>query len=168
MQMTATINVAAAPDKVLAVVSDPVFLAYSSEQAKMKLLDADVNRLDNGAFTMVIRRTAQNDIIPPTFRSFVGAELELRQTEAWAEPIPEGNTERFGTFDLEVVGAPVRIAGRVRLSGTADGSSLVYSGDVKASVPLFGATIEKAVGEAIVKVLESEERLIGDWISSRG
>lgn len=167
MQMTATINVAATPAEVLAVISDPVFLAYSSEQAKMQLLDADVNKLESGAVTMVIRRSAQNDIIPPTFRSFVGAQIELRQTEAWAEPIPADSPERFGTFDLEITGAPVRIAGRVKLSQTPLGSSLVYSGDVNASVPLFGATIEKAVGEAIVKVLESEERLIESWLQAR-
>jgi class 3 adenylate cyclase len=167
MQLTATLNVEASPEQVLAVISDPVFIAFASERAKMRLIDVDVNQLDSGALTLVIRRTAEADMIPANFRSFVGSQLELRQTEAWAEPIPHDSSERYGTFDLEVVGAPVRIAGRIKLSAADRGSVLTYSGEVSASIPLFGATIEKAVGKAITEVLESEEELINNWIHER-
>ena len=161
------ISVAASALSTLNVLSNEAFIAYASDRAQMKLVSVDVNRLDSGGFTSVVRREAKPDLIPANFRSFVGATIELRQTEAWAEPVAGDEGRRFGTFDLEIVGAPVRISGRVALTEADGASQLVYSGDIVASVPLFGSTIEKAVGGAVQDVLSGQQALIEEWLTAQ-
>lgn len=167
MQMSATIRVAAPAEQTLEILANEAFIAFATGRSDMHLLSIDIDRLDSGALTSVVRRNAKSDLIPSNFRSLVGAEIELRQTEAWAEAIPVGGVTRHGTFDLEIVGAPVRISGRTSITENNGESVLVYSGDIVASIPLFGATIEKAVGGAVQEVLNAQERLLDEWLTAQ-
>lgn len=167
MQMSANIRVAVPASQALEILTNEAFIAYATTRADMQLVSIDVARLPSGALTSVVRRNAKSDLIPANFRSLVGAQIELRQTEAWAEPIPDNSLTRHGTFDLEIVGAPVRISGRTTITESEGECELVYSGDIVASVPLFGATIEKAVGGAVQEVLNAQERLLNEWITAQ-
>jgi hypothetical protein len=42
---------------------------------------------------------------------------------------------------------------------------LRYEGEVNASIPLFGATIEKAVGQVVEQVLASHSKLVNEWLA---
>lgn len=165
MELTAQIHANGTPQQVLGALADREFIAFATERAGMRLVSTDIEQLDSGAITLVVRRAATSDLIPANFRSFVGSDIELRQTEAWAESIPEGATTRHGTFDIEIVGAPVRIAGRSTIAEESGQSVLRYEGEVKASIPLFGATIEKAVGQVVEQVLASQSNLVNEWLA---
>lgn len=171
MQMSATITVAASAQDAIDVLAHEPFIAFASERSNMKVVSIVVDRLADGAVTSVVRREVKSDIIPANFRSFVGATIELRQTEAWAEEGAGGNAKRFGTFDLEIVGAPVRISGSMTLAQTDPAvatSELQYSGDIVCSIPFLGASIEKAVGGVIQEVLKAQGQLIDEWIAAQG
>ena len=116
-----------------------------------------------GAFTVTARRALPTDDIPSHVRPFVGQQLDVRQIEAWEAP---SGAERHGTVAVEITGAPVRLTGTMVLAPAGDGAStLTYDGELKASIPLFGAAVEQAAGQAIEACLAAEGRVAADWIA---
>lgn len=168
MQLSATIDIPASASEAFEIITDQGFAQYSCDQSNMTLISADVDFDAPGGITSVIRRSMPSTVIPANFRSFVGNNIEMRQTEVWSQTASDSAADRTGTFNLEIVGAPVRIAGRLSLTDQGARSTLVYSGDVSASIPFFGATIEKSVAQAITQVLADVERLFAQWIQRDG
>ncbi len=111
-----------------------------------------------GGFTVTTRRTLATEQIPQQVRAFVGNRIEVRQVEAWRAP--DGDGARVGTVVVEVVGAPVRLAGRVTLvahGGTR--TAIRYDGDLRAAIPLLGSAVEQATAAAIRSAVAAEERV---------
>mgnify|MGYP003453521778 CR=1 FL=1 len=162
MHLNVVLNYDLSVDEVVDLQCDEGFLQFKADETKTVLLAADVIRHDGGAVTSAVRRTMTSDLIP----ALGGNQLEVRQTEAGAEPELSPGT-RHGTFALEITGAPVRISGSMTVRAADAGAVLEYAGDVVASVPLFAATVETAVGQAITQVLVDEEALARQWLASR-
>ena len=152
-------------DAVVRLVNDAEFIRLKAEHVGSRVVQVDVTAGPDGSFTSSVRRTISSDQIPPQVRSFVGTELEIRQTEAWAEPMDGPQGERHGTVSVEITGAPVRMTGSIRLVPTAEGSLMTYSGDVKSPIPLFGASIETAATEAIRSALTQESAYAAVWLA---
>lgn len=113
-------------------------------------------------FTVTTRRSLPTDQIPPQLRSLVGARIDVRQAEAWDEPDVDG---RHGTVVVEVVGAPVRLTGRTSLRAVSPyACTLTYDGELRASVPLFGAAVEKAAAAAVREALSAEQAVATRWL----
>jgi len=173
MQITNALEITQNPRAVFAALCDPQYVAYRCERAGLNLSTNEVVTTPEGAVTAVARLAMASDVVPANFRSFVGAELDIHQTTAWAEPElsdPAGTGKRVGTFALEIHGAPVRISGTLILDAAANGSGsiLTYSGEIVASVPLFGAMIEKAIAGVVTSMLAQEAQYVSEWIAERG
>jgi hypothetical protein len=171
MKITETMLVSHDPKTVFDTMCDPDYVEYKSERAGITLLSNDVVTTDEGAVTVVTRGSMKSDVVPANFRTFVGSEIEIRQTVAWAEAElseRDGDGKRVGTFALDISGAPVRISGTVILETAPAGSQLAYSGEVNASIPLFGNMIEKAIAGVITDVLAKEASFADEWIARRG
>jgi hypothetical protein len=140
--------------------------AYAEEKGRaMGAVEQQVDVVGDpaGAFTVTARRALPTDDIPPHVRPFVGQQLDVRQIEAWEAP---SGAERHGTVAVEITGAPVRLTGTMVLAPAGDGAStLTYDGELKASIPLFGAAVEQAAGQAIEAGLQAEGRVAADWIA---
>jgi hypothetical protein len=131
-------------------------------------LDGSVEILGDvgGAFTVTTRRTMPTTEIPAAYRSLVGSSLEVRQVEAWEVPAADGS--RRGTLSLEVTGAPVRVTGSLVLGPAPGGRSVEsFSGEIKASVPFVGKTIEKAVAGNVHHVVAVERAAAERWLAGR-
>lgn len=152
-------------DAVVRLVNDVDFIRLKAEHIGARVVQVDVTSGEDGSFTSSVRRTIATDQIPPQVRTFVGSELEVRQTEAWAEPMDGPQGERHGTVSVEITGAPVRMTGTIRLVPTDDGSLMTYTGDVKSPVPLFGGSIETAAADAIRTALTQEAAYTAVWLA---
>ncbi|GII99281.1 uncharacterized protein DUF2505 [Sediminihabitans luteus] len=166
MELTVTLTFDAAPDAVAAMLADAEFVrwraAWSSGEGTVE--QADVTRAADGGFTVSVRRTLPSALIPPQARAFVGDRLEIRQVEVWGPPV-EG--VRSGTVAIEITGAPVRVTGTVRLAAGADGGSAqTYTGEVRATVPLFGSMVEQAAASAVRDALHAEESAARAWLDA--
>lgn len=151
-------------DDAVRLVNDEDFIRFKAQRSGSRLLQVDLTAGADGSHTSAVRRSIPSDQIPAQVRTFVGGELELRQTEAWAEPRTAPGGERFGTVSVEITGAPVRMTGAIRLVPTDGGSVMTYSGEVRSSIPLFGAAVESAAADAIVQALSAEEAAAQEWI----
>ncbi|MEE6287581.1 DUF2505 domain-containing protein [Georgenia sp. MJ173] len=163
MRFDATIDYPADIDRVARMLSDEEFVR--AKIAATGALDStlEVSR-DGDAFTVTTRRQLPTDQVPAKFRSFVGQCLDVRLVEAWQAPGPDG--ARNGTLAIDIVGVPVRVAGRMTLVPGAQGSVQTISGDITASIPLFGGPIEKAAAGAVGKVTAVERRIGLEYLAA--
>ena len=150
-------------EHVAAMLADEEFV-----EAKVRAsgaLSHDVNVVGDatGAFTVTTRRQMPTSDIPTHLRSVVGASLEVRQVEAWEAPEPG---PRRGTVVLEIIGAPVRLTGIIRLVSEPDGATTHhFEGELRASVPLFGAAVEQAAAGAVRTAMDAEARIGAGWLA---
>jgi hypothetical protein len=104
--------------------------------------DAEIveeTRRPDGAVRLVMRQQSAVDL-PGFARKLIPANTTVTQTFDWGPPAPDGT--RKGTWSAEAKGAPVTIGGPTELEATEGGASLVYMGEVRASVPVVGGRLE--------------------------
>lgn len=163
MQLRARLRYDADIVRVATMLADAEFTAAKVRATGALSQDVAVVGEHDHAFTVTTRRQVPTAGIPVQFRSLVGSTLEIRQVEAWEAPT---GTERRGTVVVEIVGAPVRMTGTLRLVPDADGTTAGHiEGDLHASVPLFGAALEQAMARAIQDVVQAEERAAAAWLT---
>ena len=170
MHLTVDLTFPANLDDVSAMFADESFVRWRAQRSTGSVHGAveqtDVTGTADDGFTVVVRRTLPSDIIPVQARPFVGAHLQIRQAEAW-EAADDGR--RAGTVAVEILGAPVRVTATAVLTALPDGGTrLTYAGEVRATVPLFGAVIEEAAVSAVRTTLETEAEAGRDWLAGRG
>jgi len=165
VHLTVELTYAADADAVVAMLADESFIRWRALRGPGgRVEQADVTGSPADGFTIAVRRTLPTDLIPAQVRPFVGDHLEVRQAEVWEAP---SGDLRTGTIAVEIAGAPVRVTGTVRLEPTADGGTRqVYDGEVRATVPLFGAAVAEAAARAVRSTLEAEGAAGQEWLSA--
>ena len=149
-------------DRAVEMLADPDFAHERARASGAADSEAWVDGTANTAFTVSIRRTVPATSIPSEFRSFVGRDLHVRYTEAWQAP---SGDDRIGTFAVEIVGAPGHVGGALGLTPQADDCEFLATGEVKVAIPLFGAMVEKAVMDAVLKGLVLELTAADAWLT---
>ncbi|MFI2754603.1 DUF2505 domain-containing protein [Cellulomonas sp. P22] len=162
MHLRVSFSLAAPPSDVARMLADPLYVDAKVRASGAIEQQVDVVPADGGAFTVTTRRALPTDQIPTNMRPFVGAQIDVRQVEAWEAP--STGDDRQGTVVVEVAGAPVRLTGSIRLLGTADSSTVTYEGELKAAIPLFAGAVEEAAAAAIQTALRSEEDVARRWL----
>ena len=163
MRVEDEIRYPAPPDAVAAMLADPAFVERKVAATQALSYDVDVVATPGGGFTVTTRRTMPTAALPDAARSFVGDTLDIRQVEAWEPPSPDGS--RTGSLVVEVVGAPLRMTGMLRLRSDAEGSVQQVTGDLTSSVPLFGGRLEKAAHPAFMAAIRKEAETGAAWLS---
>lgn len=98
-------------------------------------------------FAITVRHAldAANLNFPDFLTSRIGDHLHLRQTDSW-------NLAKYhGRIQIEIEKTPVKIDMQLVLADRGESSQLKIHGEIKASIPLIGAKIEKAVEGPITK-----------------
>ena len=131
-----------------------------------------VTTVDGGAVVTTIR-VLPTDTMSEAIRSFLGASLNVTQVETWGSIEPDGG--RAGTVSVDIAGAPVRFRGTASLravakdasAGAAAGTVETVDGELKASVPFIGSSVEKAAAPAISSAIKVEQECGTAWLSGR-
>ena len=166
MRITYDHHFAAPIDRVVALLSNEEFAKERARAAGAAHADVLIDHFDDGAFTVVIRRSTPADSIPPELRGLVGGQLVARYTEAWAAAEHNGDpSDREGTFALEIPGTPGHARGAVVLKPIGDGTAFGLAGEVQATLPLFGALVERTIAEAIERALPLELATADAWLA---
>jgi hypothetical protein len=98
-------------------------------------VDIDVVRLSEG--------------IPGFAKKFVGEEIQLVQTEHWADP-------ENGRVEIVIPGKPGQMAGTMRLRESGGTTTETVEMEVKVAIPLVGGKIESLVADLLRKALRAE------------
>lgn len=96
-----------------------------------------------------------------SIQKFTGPTLTVTDEIQW-DTDPSGQT-RTGAASVTVEGMPVRLAGRVSLAPRNSGSALVYTGDLKVSIPLVGPSLERQAAPLLLEALAVQAQVAQTW-----
>lgn len=162
MQVKRTHTFAAGADDVVAMLTDTVAVAAKYEG--MGHRDIAVLGAEHGEESASVRTSRVVDVDLPGFAKRVLKPTNtLVQSDEWHRG-SDGGWE--GTFDVEVQGAPIHMAGTMRLTPDGEGCTEEVVVDVTASIPLIGGRIADWAGKGdVTRSVEAEYDFGDRWLA---
>lgn len=163
MDMQSELRFDSDPVAVFEMLTDENYIARKTQAANAVDHHVKVTR-DGELVTINLTRVMPPDV-PDFVRKFVGDTIDVKQIDTWDASAADGS--RRGTISLELVGAPVTCTGTLSLVPDGTGTRVTISGQLRASVPLFGGKIEQAVHQGLMHVAKVEQRVGTEWLAGR-
>ena len=164
MRLSAEIRYDAEPAAVFAMLVDPDFQERKCAATGALDHEVEIEEYGDGSAGIRTSRTMPTDQVPDFVRTFVGQTLNVVQVDDWQPAATDGS--RDGTAVVEIKGAPVRLAAGMTLRPDGGGTRQTIDGDLKASVPLLGGRIEKAIEPALQAAIRVEQREGRVWLAT--
>jgi hypothetical protein len=164
VRLSAEIRYDADPATVFAMLADPDFQERKCAATGALDHEVEIEEYDDGGAAIRTNRTMPTDNIPDFVRTFVGQTLTVVQVDDWQPAAADGSRE--GTTVVEIKGSPVRLAAAMTLGPDGGGSRQTIDGDLKASVPIVGGRIEKAIEPALQAAIRVEQREGRTWLAA--
>jgi Protein of unknown function (DUF2505) len=162
VKVTAQIRYAADPATTFAMLLDHGFQEQVCRETGARAFDVSVEQAGDGG-TVRTTRELPTDEFPDFVRTFVGDTVQVVRVDTWGAAAADGS--RRGSIVVEIKGAPVRLEGSITLRPEGAATVEDVSGDLKASVPLVGGRIEKAVEPPIRAAVAKEEQVGARWLA---
>ena len=164
MKISATLDYAATPHEVFAMLADEAFQTRKCEATGA--LNHTVSISAQGDRTVIVScRDLPTDDFPAFVKGLVGDTLAITETQDWGPPGTDGT--RQGTLTIDIAGAPIDLDGTLSLAAAGHGSVESVQGDLKARIPMFGGQIEKAAAPAIESAINIEREIGQAWLATR-
>ena len=164
MKISATLDYAATPHEVFAMLADEAFQTRKCEATGA--LNHTVSISAQGDRTVIVSsRDLPTDDFPAFVKSLVGDTLAITETQSWGPPGTDGT--RQGTLTVDIAGTPIDLDGTLSLAAAGHGSVESVQGDLKARIPVFGGQIEKAAVPAIESAINIEREIGQAWLATR-
>ena len=161
MKIAKSIEYAASPEEVFAVLSDVKFQEAKCAATAAVKHSADVKTV--GDHTVITtERILPSDGLPDFAKSMVGDTLKVTETQDWGPA--GGGGGRRGTVEMAVAGAPIALKGTLMLAPAAGGTVETLDAELKATVPLIGGKIEKAAAPPIEEAIDIEATTARTWL----
>lgn len=143
-------------ETVFELLTDPDFLVERS--IAIGELSADCEIEDDGETTTIkMTREVERDDLPKFIAKLFSTVQTLELTEQWQS----SGDDKVGSFLLNVVGQPVTIMAKLKLTTTSDGCEYAVEHSAKAKIPLIGGKIEKfIIGQTATGVEDEVNYLI--------
>jgi hypothetical protein len=150
MQLNETLDYAADPDTVFAMLCDQ---SWREEVCRRTYATEYTVTVEQRGDDVVVRTTR---IVPAPegAKKIVGATLTVEQTETWGHAGAGG--ARRADLEIAIKGQPAGMKGTITLAAGGTGSLEVVSGDVKVRIPFIGAKFEPQIADAIRGALAEE------------
>jgi hypothetical protein len=165
VRLSAQIRYDADPAQVFSMLVDPDFQEAKCQASGSVEHEVEVSVGPDGDAKVISRRTMPTERVPDYIKSLLGGSLRLLETQQWQPAAQDGS--RTGSVIVQIEGAPVRFTGSMALAATDGGTLEPIEGELKASVPLFGARIEQAVQPAVMAAIRVEQRTGTAWLARR-
>ena len=157
--LKARLDIPADPAAAFALLTDPDYVREVATSTGGVDVDVTVTATDDGGATIVSKRTVPAEV-PSYAKAFVGDTIRLTEERVLGAAGADGGRE--GTLTVEFGGAPVSVAGTLRLIAAGAGTAVDVDVSIKASVPFVGGKIEKLCAEQIEASLTREESVAAE------
>ena len=162
MKFATTVEYAATPDEVFAVLSDAKFQEAKCAATAAIKHSAAVKTI--GDRTVIsTERVLPSDGLPDFAKSMVGDALKVTETQDWGPASDDGT--RQGTVEMGVAGAPISLKGTLSLKPGGSGAIETIDAELKARVPLIGGKMEKAAAPPIEEAIAIEHQTAVAWLN---
>lgn len=165
MRITETVEHAADPEQVFAMICSPDYQDLKCERSGALEHEVAVE-VEEGATTVVTRRRLPSTGFPDFAKGFVGEAVDVVETQRWGQAADDGR--RTAALHVEIPRTPVVLTGSVRLEPSSGGTLHTVEGDLKANVPLLGGRIERAVAPVLSSAVRLEGRVGQEWRALHG
>ena len=164
MPIDHTATFPAAPDDVLAVLTDEAFLRDYAQALGARLESVEVVPADGSPRT-TLRLVVPTRGIPAVFTRFVGREVAVADRRHWAA---DGDGGHRGVLQVEsrILGRTAAVRGERRLRPTAGGTRSTVTGAAEVDAPVVGRQAEAAVRELAMVVLRREDDVLRRWLGT--
>lgn len=143
---------------------DPVFLrARLAELGGRNAALFDHRAEPDGRVSYRLRHGVEAKNLPPAVRTLLGGDLTIDRAETW-RPEPGGGYS--GTVRVTIPNMPGDLGGKVALTDTESGSTLLLDGEVRIPIPLVGGKIEETVSGQITQLLDNEHAFAEKWLNT--
>jgi hypothetical protein len=157
--------------RVFEALSDRAYL--EARQAELGGKGAALLKFDTGGSPpdqaeYTVRQGVGREDLPAAIQKVLSGDLVIERTENWRKTA-DGRYE--GTIDANVVGAPGRITGTMRLfdlddiGGGRAGSEFALDGEAQVKIPLVGGKVEAVIAEQVQKLVGKETQFALDWLA---
>jgi hypothetical protein len=162
MKIATTMEYAATPDEVFAVLADQAFQEAKCAATAAIRYTAAITE-SGGSTVITTERILPADDLPDFAKNMVGETLKVVETQTWGAPSVDGS--RTGTVQMAVAGVPVALNGTLALAPGGPGSVEHLDAELKAKVPLIGGKIEKAAAKPIEEAIAIEAATVKKWLA---
>ncbi|GAA2739257.1 DUF2505 domain-containing protein [Pedococcus aerophilus] len=162
MKIATTMEYAATPEEVFAVLTDQAFQEAKCAATAAIKYTASVKESGGGA-VITTERILPADDLPDFAKNMVGETLKVVETQTWGAASADGS--RTGTVEMSVAGVPVALNGKLALAPGGPGSIEHLDAELKAKVPLIGGKIEKAAAKPIEEAIAIEASTVKEWLA---
>ena len=162
MKIAKTIEYAATPEEVFAVLSDAKFQEAKCAATAAIKYSASVKTVGDRTI-ITTERILPSDDLPDFAKSMVGETLKVTETQDWGPASDDGS--RQGTVEMAVAGAPISLKGTLSMRPGGPGTVEQLDSELKAKVPLIGGKIEKAAAPPIEQAIEIEGKTAANWLA---
>ncbi|WP_127841689.1 DUF2505 domain-containing protein [Actinomyces wuliandei] len=166
MRKTITITYPTSPARAAQMLADPGYQNLRVERLDLDDASATVTPDDQGSdhgFVTTITGTVPPSRLPAAAARFVRSGVSFAVSETWGEAAPDGT--RTGSYDIDVKGAPVKVAATATMAPAGDATTVTVDVDVEVTVPLVGKSIEERAASRVSRVVEDEERRAAAWLA---
>lgn len=120
----------------------------------------------DGGARVALTQVIEAANLPSIVGRIKAGDLAITRTEAWG-PLGAGTGAATASASAEVTaevsGTPATVTGTTTLAG-ADTTTVRTHGHVRVPVPLVGGTIEQAVADNVVRLLQAEQHFTEQWL----
>lgn len=155
MKLDYTHTYAATPERVVALLRNPEFIADIARHAGA--LEHE-SAIDNDVTRLMMKLP-----VPSHLTKFVGQSIALQQVFRFQPPSPDGSID--GNVEVDVPGMPVDVNAVAALRPTDAGTTAHYTGDLKVKIPLVGKKVESQIEPFIRDAFDGLQRRATDWLS---
>lgn len=120
----------------------------------------DVRPADGGVEVTLTQKVAAEHL-PSIVGKLVSGDLSITRTEAWGS---FDGSSATGRTTAHVASTPAFVSSTAELSGADDGCTVRTRGEAKVSVPLIGGKLEQAVSDAVLRLLQAEQKFTASWV----
>lgn len=155
MQIRQTHTYAAAPDAVIAVLTNPDTVKAKYEALGHRDVEILERTEEAGAISVRSHRLVPLDV-PSFAKKVLPATNSVIQVDSWGAPDAAG--VRSGHFTVEAKGVPVKVGGKLHLAPGSDGGSVnEIDATIECKIPFIGGKIADFVGGDARKAITHEE-----------
>ena len=129
-----------APRELFALISSGAFQLELISQLGGKDAELVEETVTPDGSVKVVTRQRTGVELPGFAKRLIPASTSVTQTYVWEPAREDGSRE--GIWSAEIKGAPVSMGGPTELRVSGSGSVHVFSGEVKASIPVVGGKLE--------------------------
>jgi hypothetical protein len=154
VDISSTIEFAAEPDRVYAMMTDPDYLEQVCEASEATAYDVSVA----GAKTTTNRTLRA----PAAAAKFTGPDLPVVEEVSWGPD--KGDGSRDGALKLTIPGQPVTMNGTMALGRGGPGTRVVLTGQLKVNIPLLGRKLEESAAPAVLAGFRVQQKVGNSWL----